>query len=70
MKKKPTCMTTDCGRVERSRGLCESCRVTARNEIKAGKTTEAELVELGMMQPKTILSPFRRGLENARRAQD
>lgn len=71
-KKKPTCMITDCGRVGYSRGLCGPCYQSSRLRIEAGDTTDEELVRLGIMLPRfaKARSPFRLGLENARRAQD
>lgn len=48
IKKCPLCKKRD---VER-RGACRPCYEAARRRIRTGKTTDAQLVALGVLQPK------------------
>lgn len=46
------CLTPKCDREGVRRGLCPSCRVAASRAIKAGETTESDLVREGLIAPK------------------
>jgi len=69
MNQSRMCLSPECGRKAEVRGLCNACRSTASQEIKAGRTTDVELVALGVMLPKhsELRSPFRKAIEEARK---
>lgn len=46
------CLIKGCPRPAVIRGLCESCRVLARNAVIRGEVTEQKLVELKLLGPK------------------
>lgn len=45
------CIIPGCGRPYHSRGLCDTCRTSARRAVNRGETTWEELVELGLALP-------------------
>lgn len=45
------CMTDDCGKEMKSRGLCFSCYKRAEKMVKAGEVTWEQLEELGLCTP-------------------
>lgn len=49
---KSKCMMEGCLRKKKIRGLCDACHASARKLIKIGRTTDAELVRMGLMLPK------------------
>lgn len=51
MSKDDKCVVPGCTNKQFSRGLCQSCRRTAKNDIEAGRTTEAELIKKKLMLP-------------------
>jgi len=51
--KKEKCLVPDCNGTGSRRGLCSSCRNSANREIESGRTTEQELIEQGLLNPKT-----------------
>lgn len=44
-----TCVTPDCGREAKDRGVCRRCRDQQRRAIRTGATTEAELIRRGLL---------------------
>lgn len=52
-ERKPSrkCTTEGCGRDHHAQGLCKLCWYGARRLVQSGETTEAELVEMGLMLP-------------------
>lgn len=46
------CLVKECKRMSKQRGLCTSCYLSALKLIKIGKTTDDELVNRGMINPK------------------
>jgi hypothetical protein len=50
---KEKCLVPTCDSDGTRRGLCSSCRNAAKREIEAGRTTEAELIENGLLKAKT-----------------
>lgn len=43
-----TCITKECGKQAKTRGLCSSCYVSANGLVKKNKTTWEELKKMGM----------------------
>ena len=50
---KEKCLVPTCESEGTRRGLCSSCRNAAKREIEAGRTTEAELIEKGLLNAKS-----------------
>ena len=50
---KEKCLVPTCDSEGTRRGLCSSCRNAAKREIEAGRTTEAELIEKGLLNAKS-----------------
>lgn len=48
---KAVCVVPGCGREAKIRGLCGRCNTAARAQIKKGKTTWADLEQLGLAIP-------------------
>ena len=51
-----TCLVSACDRKATRRGLCDSCRAEANRMIKREETTEAELIQQGLMLPKCLVT--------------
>lgn len=49
---KDKCLVPTCDSEGTRRGLCSSCRNAAKREIEAGRTTEEELIEKGLLNVK------------------
>jgi hypothetical protein len=49
-KPKRKCLVDKCKNKMHSRGLCQSCLAAAWGKIYRGETTEAELIQLGLME--------------------
>ena len=47
------CLVPTCDSEGTRRGLCSSCRNAAKREIEAGNTTEAELIDKGLLKVKS-----------------
>lgn len=43
------CLARECTRKRHTRGLCASCYIQSRRMIAAGETTEAELMQRGLL---------------------
>ena len=64
--KKEKCLVPDCQGIGTRRGLCSSCRNSADREIESGRTTEVELIEQGLLNPKGKKARLRIELEARR----
>lgn len=51
------CLIAGCDRPVRARGLCSRCDSAARFAIKTSKTTEEELLRLGLILPRPAHRP-------------
>lgn len=51
MSKDEKCVVPGCTNKQFSRGQCQSCWRTAKNDIESGRTTEAQLIKRKLMLP-------------------
>lgn len=62
------CIIPECTGTQHARGLCVACRSRMQDMIKAGQTTEGQLMAAGLLLPKygkrTSKSPFTRAVAN------
>jgi hypothetical protein len=70
-KRKNSCLVNECGEPAACRGLCSADYQAARYAIEVNVTTEAELVEAGLMLPRYAKprSQFREHLIDAKKRQ-
>lgn len=61
------CLVPSCDSEGTRRGLCSCCRNAAKREIDAGRTTEAELIEKGLLKPKGRKGRLAAALEDRRK---
>lgn len=64
---KDKCLVPTCESEGTRRGLCSSCRNAAKREIEAGRTTEAELIERGLLSAKSRKGRLAVALEDRRK---
>ncbi len=65
-RKPSTCCIPYCTGTVTCRGLCRRCENNARNAVRRGKTTWAELEELGLAKATTYRALFREALKAAK----
>jgi hypothetical protein len=64
------CLVPGCDSEGTRRGLCSSCRNAAKREIDAGRTTELELIERGLLLAKGRKGRLAAALEDRRKKKD
>jgi hypothetical protein len=64
---KGKCLVPTCESEGTRRGLCSSCRNAAKREVQAGRTTEAELIDKGLLLAKTRKGRLAVALEDRRK---
>lgn len=50
-KKEPVCLVPGCGQKATHRGMCPRCRWQAYRKVKAGLTSNDELISRGLLLP-------------------
>ena len=66
-RRRVKCKIAGCNKPMYSRGVCVSCRQVAHKAVKSNEVTDAELIELGLLDPPLkgggSTSPMRRELD-------